>query len=326
MPPVRERVTATAQRLLGPPRRRTRALRRALLRSDDLADWASTDPRLLDAITTRPEVVRRVVEERRVREIEPPLDIEVDATPEQLAALFDRIATTWSDLGDDEPFWSVISRDDFRAGATDEAIDRFYALGEINLEQLEATLRRCGRDPDEFASVLEFGCGVGRVSWCLARRFGGLVAADVSAPHLELARRRLRETGQRARFVHVTDTSSVDALPSAALVYSVIVLQHNPPPVIDFLLRRLLDRIEPGGAAVLQLLTYRPGYRFRIDDYLADGASAGDEPIEMHVLPQRRTFDAISDQGCRLVEILPDSWAGNHPRWLSNTLVVERRT
>jgi hypothetical protein len=43
-------------------------------------------------------------------------------------------------------------------------------------------------------------------------------------------------------------------------VFSVITLQHNPPPIMAWLLSQLLGCLNPGGVAYLQIPSYRSGY------------------------------------------------------------------
>ena len=73
-------------------------------------------------------------------------------------------------------------------------------------------------------------------------------------------------------------------LEQADLVYSVIVLQHNPPPVIHMLVRAFLKALNPGGVAYFQVPTYRVGYRFSPGEYLENEGKTH-AMMEMHVIP-----------------------------------------
>ena len=70
-----------------------------------------------------------------------------------------------------------------------------------------------------------------------------------------------------------------------------IVLQHNPPPVIRLIVRAFLKALNPGGMAYLQVLSYRVGYRSSPGEYLENEAKKH-VMMEMHVLPQRVPFTA----------------------------------
>src|SRR5208283_3395098 len=101
----------------------------------------------------------------------------------------------------------------------------------------------------------------------------------------------------------------VSNLERADLVYSVIVLQHNPPPIIRLIVRAFLKALNPGGAAYFQVPTYRGGYRFSPGEYLENEAKKH-VMMEMHAHPQRVIFQTAREEGCKLVEVLEDSSTG----------------
>ena len=51
----------------------------------------------------------------------------------------------------------------------------------------------------------------------------------------------------------------IEGLPKADVIYSVIVLQHNPPPIMAIIVRQFMKGLNPGGVAYFQLPTYRAG-------------------------------------------------------------------
>jgi trans-aconitate methyltransferase len=249
-------------------------------------------------------------------------EIEVRVTPEQEAALFACVEATWRALGEQAPHWSVVTSEDFRPERIGQSLDAFYASGEANVQTLMRTLARNGIDPAALRSCIDFGCGVGRLTAALARHFPEVVGVDVSESHLAVAQKELAARGVgNARFVRLDDVGAVERLPQVQLVYSVIVLQHNPPPVILRLFEGLLGRIAPGGAAAIQLPTYLPaGYRFRVQDYLA--TAHGD--MEMHAIPQHEAFAAARHAGVDVLEVLEDTWTGFGAGARSNTFVLRR--
>jgi SAM-dependent methyltransferase len=298
-------------------------VRRLLRHSPAFAAWAAGLPEVQAIAAESPAVIERVHLDTRVGYREPALRVEVDASDEQMAQMFEHVTATWGRLGDDEPFWSVISQEQFRGRRTDER-DAFFELGRSNVAELLDTLRRNGVDPSTLATCLEFGCGVGRVTWLLAGEFTRVVGCDVSSAHLDIARSMLNERSiENVELIQLHDPDDVTALPTADLVYSMIVLQHNPPPVIDRQLRHLLGRLNPGGVAVLQVPTYAAGYSFSIAEYLSNvDANHG---MEMHLLPQERVFRAACDASCDMLEVFEDNWTGLLPKSASNTFVIRRR-
>ncbi len=170
----------------------------------------------------------------------------------------------------------------------------------------------------------EYGCGVGRVTTWLASRFKTVRAFDISASHLEAARRRLEGQGVRnVEFILVRGLDDLGALAGCDLFYSFIVLQHNPPPIMRSILGRASQGLNPGGIAFFQAPTYMAGYAFHASD-AAPGEEDQAPVMEMHCLPQRDILDVLSQAECIVREVEPDGWVGHHGRWLSHTFLAER--
>lgn len=289
-----------------------------------LARNAGTAKQLRDAVVTSHEAraQRGFPVAYSLSGDEPPQPVQVRVTGEQREALFRRVQQVWHALGQTEPHWSVVTSDEFRAANIERNADSFYASGEANVATLGRMLARNGIDAGAIRSCIDFGCGVGRLSVALARRFAEVHAVDVSAAHLEIAREAFARRGIANATCHLLETiDGVARLPEADLVYSMIVLQHNPPPVMRALFAALLGRLRPGGAAVIQVPTYLPaGYRFQVDEYLASPA----EGMEMHALPQSEAFAAAREAGADVLEVLEDNWTGFGIGSRSNTFVLRR--
>jgi SAM-dependent methyltransferase len=232
------------------------------------------------------------------------------------------VQEVWQRLGEVEAHWSVATIEDFRPDRIQQSLATFFATGERDIETLWCTLRRVGIDTTRLATALDFGCGVGRLSMALAKRVRALESADVSASHLKLAQEAAVERQQiNIRFHHLKRIGDIADLPEVDLVYSVIVLQHNPPPVIRSIFAQLLGRLSQGGVAVIQVPTYLPeGYAFDAEAYGTTHSSQ----MEMHPLPQRVAFSVIRSAGCEVLEVLEDAWTGYGCGARSNTFVIQR--
>jgi SAM-dependent methyltransferase len=251
-----------------------------------------------------------------------PIRVDLKADPSTVNRLFARVERCWMEQGRDEPFWSVCSHEQYKRQNFAPNAEAFYASGELDAMRLAVWLKRNAVDASKFESCLEVGCGTGRVTPWLARRFRRVLACDISALHMELAAAQVKQQALRnVQFVHTASMRAFDTLPAVDVVYSIIVLQHNPPPVIHALLARLFRRLKPGGVAFFQVPTYAEGYQFDIQAYL-------DLPehrrIEMHVIPQRAVFDLAGAENCSVLEVEPDRCVGT-PGWLSNTFLVRKR-
>ena len=281
------------------------SLREAFLRSEEF------QARLARAAAA-PIVVGR-------HEFSAPMHVELEISRDQLAAMLDRIAHSWQTLGETEPHWSVLAFERFRG--TNHSDEEFYLTGQNDLRLISAFFERAGSELAQVRSCLEFGCGVGRVTAALATAIPAVYGVDASSAHLELARERARAKDiANISFLPLESLDDLDGLPSTDFLFSFMVLQHNPPPLIDYMLDRLLARVRPGGFALFQLPTYRRGYRFVWREYLAD-----EKPLmEMHVLPQARVFATLKEHDFDILEVQEDPKVRD-PDFISQTFFARKR-
>jgi len=253
----------------------------------------------------------------------PPIHVETDVDAAGLGALLAHTERTWTRLGDEEPHWSVISAERFKQSQLDDHRAEFYASGQGDLETFLAFLARNEVDAGALHRVLEFGCGIGRVTRFLAERFEQVVACDISPSHLKEAELYLQDRKLRnVEWLRVRAITDLDGPADLDAVFSVIVLQHNPPPTIAAVLEKLLRRLRPGGVAYFQVPTHAVDYRFRVDDYLKHGLQSSH--VEMHYLPQRHIFQIARRAGCEVLEVREDDWVGRREVELSNTFLLRK--
>ncbi len=248
----------------------------------------------------------------------PAQPVEVDVGPQVLVQLFQRTRAEWARLGETDPHWSVLAQDAYRRDRLDPPTEAaFYETGRSNADLLEIfegrTAQRLRR-----GVCLELGCGVGRITPFLAEKFERVIGVDVSPANLELCRQRLAEHGARnVELVQLRALEDLADLPSFDLLYSMIVLQHNSPPVQRYMLNALLPKVQTGGGALFQAATNHLDYRFDAARYLQTPVGG----IEMHALPQHIVFAALREAGLTVQEVAMDSWTG---RYGSNTFFATR--
>lgn len=251
------------------------------------------------------------------------MQVQLQATPEQLAALLVKVAAQWQHLGKTEPHWSVLTNDSYTQDNLPRNQTAFYASGAHEVSEWRSSMARAGLGTDALKHVLELGCGVGRVTMHLAKAVPHVTGVDVSAPHLALAQARQQHEGiHNIQWVHLQKVGAVAGLPECDAWVSRIVLQHNPPPVMTHLLQGLLHKLKPAGIAWFQLPTYKAGYRFEVSKYLAIDNTTS---MEMHCLPQRDLLDLLAQARCEVLEIREDDAVGLTTHMLSNTLLVQKK-
>lgn len=226
----------------------------------------------------------------------------------------------WDRFARWDPLWAVLSEPG-RENRRWE-LQAFMDTGEREISLLLQRLRRLGADPGR-GRACDFGCGVGRLSQALARRFAAVLGMDISPAMIEHAT-LLNEFPDTVAY----DTAADPNLPAIAsescdLVYSNIVLQHVEPELTRAYLRTFLRILRPDGTLVFQLPSHRApaalGGPLPMPDeaYSASVAFAGAVPSvlvpgETAMIPVRVTNTSPVDwdqQTCGALRV------GNH--WLT---------
>jgi SAM-dependent methyltransferase len=118
-----------------------------------------------------------------------------------------------------------------------------------------------------------------------------------------------------------------DALPdefaACEVFFSRIVLQHNPPPIIGTVLKKLIRALKPGGIGIFQVPTYGAGYGFNLREFLQ---SPQPHDMEMHCFPQAELFSLVAQAGAGLVEVREDDAPGRRDLFISNNFVIKKQT
>lgn len=254
--------------------------------------------------------------------MEPPMPVDDRVDGATLARLLERVGICWTRLAEAEPHWAVLTNGSFTRSNIATHRNAFYDSGRNDVDRFAAFLARSGVALPTGARCLELGCGVGRVTGWLAGRVGQVTGVDIAPPMLRLAEEHLRGLGaDNVSLAHLDSIDRLATLGAFDILFSVLVIQHNPPPVMAQLLRTALGTLVPGGIAYFQLPTHAPDYRFDAAEYLA--RAPGDHGMEMHALPQHTLFDLLGDAGFRLLEVVEDDLVGNR-LWRSNTVLARR--
>ncbi len=239
---------------------------------------------------------------------------------------FEDVSRDWQRLGADDPLWAVYVAPGTRGGRWDVA--DFLATGRREVDAVLGRLDRLGLHYERGA-VLDFGCGVGRLSNALATHFDEVVAVDV-APAMVERGRELDRSGGRIRWVLNTDPDlRAHADGSVDVAYSSLVLQHLPPDLATGYLREMVRVLRPGGLAVVQTVS-RPraslkGLAFRVLPARVLGWAQRrilryPAPMRMTALDTAAVLRAVEGTGAELVDVSEDATYGGH--WVCQRYVL----
>lgn len=231
----------------------------------------------------------------------------------------------WDLFAERDPLFAVVSWPHKRGRRWDER--DFFRNGRDEVRAVMADLSRWGH-PKRRGAVLDFGCGVGRLTRAFSTRFVRAVGVDVSPRMLELAQGYDRR-GRCEFILNPRPDLSIFPDDSFDLVYSNITLQHMPPSLIRAYVREFVRVLSPGGIALFQIPAgYRPSslrdrlkwaLRRRMPTFLwsilrqAKSALTGEPLVEMNVVPREIILKDLDLPGVRVLEVAPDPHAG--PEW-----------
>lgn len=238
----------------------------------------------------------------------PRRQIDHEVSQEIMTRLVERIRDQWTRLGEVDPHWSVLTHDSFRAeNLTDAQMAVFNKSGEGDARTVQHFENRTGRKA-KHGVCLELGCGVGRITRYLANDFESVIAVDISPGNLRLCDAYLKSEGvTNVETVRISGIEDFDQLPQIDFFFSLIVLQHNSPPIQKAVLRTILSKIRPGGGAVFQIPTDVADYSFDVASYL----DTESPEMEVHCLPKSIVLQEIQNAGLEIVDMLPDAAIGD---------------
>jgi SAM-dependent methyltransferase len=132
-------------------------------------------------------------------------------------------------------------------------LESFLASGEVDFERLVIpVLARCDL-PAAGKSMLELGCGAGRMTGSFAERFKHVYAFDLSREMLSRARQI--HTAEKNILWLLSNGADLSCVASASMdfVFSYLVLQHLPEEVLALrYIREMLRVLRPGGVFLFQ--------------------------------------------------------------------------
>jgi 2-polyprenyl-3-methyl-5-hydroxy-6-metoxy-1,4-benzoquinol methylase len=166
-----------------------------------------------------------------------------------------RSADTWINYGKDDPYFGVLSDEKYRnRNLNQEVLDEFFATGKTYVKETEDRVYKQFGTSLKDCSILDFGCGVGRLAIPFAQATEKeVVGIDISKDILIKAKEHADAMAcTNLEFIHYNGrqlpfTSEFD------FVNSYIVLQHIEPVIGYQLIQQLIEKVKIGGILQIQV-------------------------------------------------------------------------
>jgi 2-polyprenyl-3-methyl-5-hydroxy-6-metoxy-1,4-benzoquinol methylase len=251
--------------------------------------------------------------------------IQVDISSDQHTRLFTRLQEQWTDYGANSPYTSVLSDEKYLMSRIEENRDEFNESGETPVTWFQTLAARNDIKIPK-GSCFELGCGVGRVTKPLAGIFDRVVAGDISPGNLALCKSYMQQSHlENVETILLQSPDDVERVEWFDVFFSIIVLQHNPPPIQYYLLDQILGKVNQGGLCYFQTLTYNPGYAYSVDAQLALDKQAF-EQWSIHCLPMRYIMELMIKHDFMVLEIIQDGLArGLQNKFHSHTFFAKKQ-
>ena len=155
---------------------------------------------------------------------------------------------------DAKRFWDAIaSRPDWRQYILPKRTDdEFEQEGKLQADDIRRLF------PISGGTVIEYGCGIGRISKHLSAHADRMVGLDICSAFLE----RARERDAASEYI-LADAFKEESV--ADLVYSVSVMQHNTLENRQRAVASIRGMLKPGGTC---LITFASGPVYREGDFI----------------------------------------------------------
>ena len=200
---------------------------------------------------------------------------------------FNDLKKTWVKYGEEEPYWSVLTEDDYKSNLIENNYEKFYETGVEEVKNIENILKKYNQTLKN-KIILDFGCGVGRLTNACTQYSLNVYGIDISEAHLKIAKNKVK----LAKFFILKEKSNLPELPNKPeIIISLLTLQHNEPNLIKRCLIVLLNTLQNHGVAIIQI-------PFKISSTLVNSPGK----MQMHFLPKDDVHNLISYLNCTILE------------------------
>lgn len=163
---------------------------------------------------------------------------------------------SWSILGDQDPYYGVLTDEKYRSSKLDKnVLAEFYNSGESQINHVIKLLKNFNIKLNKNIAV-DFGCGVGRLTIPISKLgFGKVYGVDISEGMLSKAMMHTREMHLAEDIKYLNNLSLVPK--KVDFVHSYIVLQHIEKRIGYDIIAQMGQMLNVDGIIAIHVPLYR---------------------------------------------------------------------
>ena len=166
---------------------------------------------------------------------------------------FKTASNNWEGLAQKDAYWAICTDPEKKGGGWKN--DEFFYTGRKEIDGIWSYLSVNGWLPKNKEEALDFGCGIGRLSFPLVSIFDRVTGVDVSKTMIQKAN-EFNQFKDRLSFVHNERPGlSLFSDGTFSFVITLITLQHVPKPHSLTYISEFMRILKPHGIAVFQVPT-----------------------------------------------------------------------
>jgi SAM-dependent methyltransferase len=193
----------------------------------------------------------------------------------------------------------------------------FWESGITAVDKIFDKCKSLGLEIKKDGIGLELGAGVGRLTFPLAKRIEKLLALDVSVSNLAVLKEK-NQFFENIQPILIENLDDIKKFEKIDLFISLITLQHNPPPIQEFILKNIFKTFNHGAIGVFQIPIQTPHFKFNTEEFL----NSSEREMDMFSFPLSRIYEICREVDVSVVHVEQDNLAG--PKHLSCTFFIRK--
>lgn len=232
----------------------------------------------------------------------------------------------WNKAGKEDPYYAILS--DPQKMGNKWGIDDFFNTGVKEIDTIMKYIESLGIEIQQ-RNVLDFGCGIGRLTQPLNNYFDEVYGIDIAPSMIELANKYNCHIDKCKYFLNESDDLKLFNDNYFDFIYTNIVLQHIEPKYTKKYLLEFIRILAPGGILIFQLPSDKvhiqriavikeliknilPSILLNLYRKLKKGKGT---IIEMYGIKKEEIVTFLEEHGVMIIDISQDYSAGKD--WLS---------